>query len=53
MGNYVASARRRGRRWGAYGGRRWAGHIDDIVSPRSQLVYNELHMKAVFKFTLI
>jgi len=32
---YVASARRRARRWGAHGGRRRAGHI---VSPRTQLV---------------
>ena len=34
VGNYVASARRRARRWGAHGGRRRAGHI---VSPRAQL----------------
>ena len=47
---YWASVRRRARRWGAHGGRRWAGHI---VSPCAQLVYNELHMKAVFKFTVI
>jgi len=35
---YVASARRRARRWSAHGGRRGSGDIVSRLSPRAQLV---------------